>query len=177
MLPATSTAESRKARKHLRKDRGQSLIEFALTAPMLIVLLLGLVEMGHAFNSYMTVVAASRDSARMGAQMGVSTTTSLNTLRNLVVKETERLENAPIPITPLSGSPASGPYGNNCGTNDPGVCIDWGFNTPTTGGPTDKWVDVRVCYNHSMIIGIPGLIKDDINMCSNTTIRIANPQS
>jgi Flp pilus assembly protein TadG len=137
------------------------MIEFALTAPLLIVLLLGLVEMGHAFNSYMTVVAAARDSARLGAQFGSADQTPL---KNLVVTETTRLENAPIQIaTP------------NCGTNNPGVCITTGTNTPTPGGPTDKWINVRVCYNHSMIVGVPGVGNGPINMCSQTKIRIANP--
>jgi hypothetical protein len=176
MVTNTSSAESRKAKKHHRKERGQSLIEFALTAPMLIVLLLGLVEMGHAFNSYMTVVAAARDSARLGAQLGVSTTTSLNTLQNLVVTETERLENAPIPITTISGT--TSPQGNNCGTSNPGVCISWGNNSISgSGQPADKWVDVRVCYSHSMIVGIPGVVNEPIKMCSDTKIRIANPSS
>lgn len=166
------------ARKRHRKERGQSLIEFALTAPMLIVLLLGLVEMGHAFNSYMTIVAASRDSARMGAQLGVTSTNAKSTLLNLVVNETERLENAPIPIgSPAStGNSTSGTYGTNCGTNDPGVCVSWGFQTPVLG-PLDKWVDVRVCYDHSLIVGIPGIVKEPIGLCSHTRIRIANPQS
>jgi hypothetical protein len=167
------------AKKHLRKECGQSMIEFALTAPMLIVLLLGLVEMGHAFNSYMTIVAASRDSARLGAQLGVSSVSAKSTLLNLVVNETERLENAPIPIgSPIpTGNSTSGTYGTNCGTNDPGACVSWGFGTPTSGGPLDKWVDVRVCYNHSLIVGIPGIVKDDLKLCSHTKIRIANPQS
>jgi Flp pilus assembly protein TadG len=180
MVSSISPAESRKAKKHPRKERGQSLIEFALTAPMLIVLLLGLVEMGHAFNSYMTIVAASRDSARMGAQLGVVASNAKPTMLNLVGTETERLENAPIPITSPSqtgSTSTTGTYGTNCGTDNPGVCIEWGFNTQIPGGPLDKWVDVRVCYNHSLIVGIPGLTKDDINMCSHTTIRIANPQS
>ena len=178
MENAHSSAESRTAKKHSRKERGQSLIEFALTAPLLIVLLLGLVEMGHAFNSYMTIVAASRDSARMGAQLGVNSATSKPTLLALVVDETERLENAPIPIgSPTeTGStspyPASGTYGTNCGTNDEGVCISYGYNSTS-----DKWVDVRVCYNHSMIVGIPGIIKEPIGMCSHSKIRIANPSS
>jgi Flp pilus assembly protein TadG len=180
MVNDTSTAESRKANKHLRKERGQSLIEFALTAPMLIVLLLGLVEMGHAFNSYMTIVAAARDSARLGAQLGITTSNARDTMRNLVVTETERLENAPINVsgvTDTGSTSSSGTSGNNCNTSDPGVCITWGYNTPTVNGPVDKWVDVKVCYNHSMIVGIPGVLKDDINMCSHTKIRIANPQS
>ena len=172
----TSTAESRKAKQDHRKERGQSLIEFALTAPMLIVLLLGLVEMGHAFNSYMTVVAASRDAARMGAQLGVTAPNSLPTMRNLVTSETERLANAPLDTT-TGVVTTSSSSGNNCGTNNPGACIEWGNNSPPSGGPVDKWVDVRVCYNHSLIVGIPGLVKDDLNLCSHTKIRIANPSS
>lgn len=172
-----SSAESRTAKRHSRKERGQSLIEFALTAPLLIVLLLGLVEMGHAFNSYMTIVAASRDSARLGAQLGVNSATSKPTLLALVADETERLENGiPIDSPTESGStspyPASGNYGTNCGTNDEGVCVSYGYNSAS-----DKWVDVRVCYNHSMIVGIPGVIKEPIGMCSHSKIRIANPSS
>jgi TadE-like protein len=159
-IPATST-ESRTASKKRRKERGQSLIEFALTAPMLIVLLLGLVEMGHAFNSYMTIVAASRDAARLGAQRGA--TAGDLAMRNLVKTEIERLPNAPI--------------SSSCNGNNPGICITSGYHTSTPSGPIDKWVDVKVCYNHSLIIGIPGVLKDDINMCSHTTIRIANPAS
>jgi len=154
---ARTSAESRTTRRHRRKDRGQSMIEFALTAPVLIVLLLGLVEMGHAFNSYMTIVAAARDSARLGSQFG-SGAPAQTALKNLVVDETSRLENAPIQI----GS-------SNCGTNNPGVCI-------TTGvvSAEEKWMDVRVCYNHSMIFGVPGVGNGPINMCSHTKIRIAN---
>jgi Flp pilus assembly protein TadG len=178
MVSAISTAESRKARNPRRKERGQSLIEFALTAPLLIVLLLGLVEMGHAFNSYMTITAAARDSARLGAQLGVTSANSKPTLLNLVVNETERLENdIPIASPTETGSPSTtGTYGTNCGTNDPGVCVTWGFNSQL-GTQVDKWVKVRVCYAHSLIVGIPGLLKDDINMCSDTKIRISKPQS
>jgi hypothetical protein len=131
------------------------------------VLLLGLVEMGHAFNSYMTVVAAARDSARLGSQFG-SSASAQTALKNLVVDETSRLENAPIQIA-----------SSNCGTNDPGVCIVCGTGATTspcsdTPVPEDKWLDVRVCYNHTMIFGVPGVGNGPINMCSHTRIRIAN---
>jgi Flp pilus assembly protein TadG len=154
---AKTKAESGTTRKHRRKERGQSLIEFSITAPLLIVLLLGLVEMGHAFNSYMTVVAAARDAARLGSQFG-SSSDAQDALKNLVVNETERLENAPIQIA----SP-------NCGTNSPGVCI-----STQVVSASEKWMDVRVCYNHTMIIGVPGVGNGPINMCSHTKIRIAN---
>jgi Flp pilus assembly protein TadG len=135
------------------------MIEFALTAPMLIVLLLGLVEMGHAFNSYMTIVAAARDSARLGAQISSypPDTTDENSMMNLVLAETSRLENAPIPT--------------GCNGGNAGIC----FTSGTKSGPTeDKWVEVKVCYNHTMILGVPGVGNGPINMCSSTRIRLAN---
>jgi hypothetical protein len=152
---AKTRAESRTTRKHRRKERGQSLIEFAVTAPLLIVLLLGLVEMGHAFNSYMTVVAAARDAARMGAQIG-DDTDDQTTMQNLILDETSRLENAPIPTS--------------CNGNNAGICFSSGIKEVG-----DEWVQVRVCYNHTMIIGVPGVGNGPINMCSLTRIRMANP--
>ena len=156
---ARTRAESRTTRKSNRRERAQSMVEFALTAPVLIVLLLGLVEMGHAFNSYMTIVAAARDSARMGSQLG-SSASAQTTIKNLVVTETTRLENAPIP-TSCNAS------------NNPGICITTG--TQATTPLVDKWIDVRVCYNHTMIFGVPGVGQGPIKMCSHTKIRIANP--
>ena len=137
---ARTRAESRTTSQHRRKERGQSLIEFALTAPILIVLLLGLVEMGHAFNSYMTVVAAARDAARMGSQLGDGATAK-DTIKNLVVAETTRLENAPL----SSATP-------NCGTANPNISI-CSATQSNPSGLTDKWIDVKVCYNHTMIVG------------------------
>ena len=54
-------------RKHipsLRSDRGQAAVEFALVAPVLIVLLLGIVQGGIAFNHYLAVTDAARAGAR-----------------------------------------------------------------------------------------------------------------
>lgn len=48
--------------------RGQSLVEFALVLPMLIVLLLGIVDFGRVFHAGITVEAASRDAAEVAAQ-------------------------------------------------------------------------------------------------------------
>src|SRR5688572_1889741 len=47
--------------------RGQSLVEFALVLPMLLVLLLGVADFGRVFNSGITLEAVARDSAEVGA--------------------------------------------------------------------------------------------------------------
>jgi Flp pilus assembly protein TadG len=48
----------------LRSERGQTAVEFALVAPVLIVLLLGVLQIGIAFNHYLAVTDAARAGAR-----------------------------------------------------------------------------------------------------------------
>ncbi len=54
---------SSKTRKN--KPRGQSLVEFALTLPLLLLLLSGLVEFGFMLNEYLSLVDGSREVARL----------------------------------------------------------------------------------------------------------------
>jgi hypothetical protein len=141
------TALRRKARRLApgpRRDRGQALVELALVLPFLILLLLGLVEVGHGFNSYLTVVSSSRDAARLGAQ-GANDVA----LISLVVTETERLD---------------GVVPGSCG--ETGVCIT------RSGSGANASVTVRVCYNHDLIVGVPGLLSGPLKMCSTTKMRV-----
>lgn len=57
------TAPSRGGKR--RKTRGQSLVEVAIAFPMLIVLLTGVVEMGFILNFYLSLLDATRESARL----------------------------------------------------------------------------------------------------------------
>lgn len=50
-----------------RHPRGQSLVEFALVLPMLLVLLLGIADFGRVFSAGITLEAAARDSAEATA--------------------------------------------------------------------------------------------------------------
>jgi hypothetical protein len=47
-----------------RKSRAQSLVEFAITLPILLLLFSGLVEFGFALNYYLSLLDATRESAR-----------------------------------------------------------------------------------------------------------------
>ncbi len=47
-------------------DRGQSLVEFALVLMPLFIILLGIIQFGFVFNSYVTITNATREGARTG---------------------------------------------------------------------------------------------------------------
>ena len=51
----------------LGRRRGQSLVEFAITLPFILVMISGLIEFGFLLNAYLDVVDVSREVARRAA--------------------------------------------------------------------------------------------------------------
>ena len=60
---------ARRDRAHLRRpgDDGQSLVEFSLVLTPLLLILLGIIQFGFIFNSYITIANATREGARDGS--------------------------------------------------------------------------------------------------------------
>lgn len=57
----------------LRKDEnGQSLVEFALVVPVLLLFLLGIVEFGWLFNAKISLTSAAREGARVAAVSNIN---------------------------------------------------------------------------------------------------------
>jgi Flp pilus assembly protein TadG len=54
-------------RLNIRNERGQTMTEFAIILPILVVLLFGIAQFGIAFNNYVTITDAARAGARKGA--------------------------------------------------------------------------------------------------------------
>jgi Flp pilus assembly protein TadG len=50
-----------------KREQGQTMVEFTLVLPILLLLLLGVVQFGIAFNNYLAVTDAVRAGARQGA--------------------------------------------------------------------------------------------------------------
>lgn len=56
-----------RTRKRDKKSRGQSLVEFTVLLPILIMMLSGLIEFGFMLNYYLDLIDAARESARFAA--------------------------------------------------------------------------------------------------------------
>lgn len=67
-----------KIRRHIQNNRGQSMVEFALLLPILLLLVLGIIEFGRVFNESLVVTAAAREGARSAA-VGNSDSIATNT--------------------------------------------------------------------------------------------------
>ncbi|KKK36318.1 hypothetical protein WQ57_19710 [Mesobacillus campisalis] len=48
----------------MKSEKGQSLVEFALVLPILILVLFGIVDFGRVFHTYLTIDHAGREAAR-----------------------------------------------------------------------------------------------------------------
>ena len=51
----------------MKNEQGQTMTEFALVLPILVVLLFGIIQFGIAFNNYVTLTDAVRSGARKAA--------------------------------------------------------------------------------------------------------------
>src|SRR4051812_42363235 len=56
----------------MKSEKGQSLVEFALILPLLLVLLFGIVDFGRALHAYLTIDHAGREAARAASIGGKS---------------------------------------------------------------------------------------------------------
>ena len=66
-LLACAPARRRLVLPRRRAEEGQGLVEFALVLTPLLLLLLGIVQFGFIFNTYITVTSAAREAARSGS--------------------------------------------------------------------------------------------------------------
>jgi Flp pilus assembly protein TadG len=91
--------------KRLKNQKGQSLVEFAILLPILLLLLMGILEFGIMLNSYLTV----NNSAREGARLGIVAGSNLEISELITnISPTLDTDNLIVNITPSEGNRKSG---------------------------------------------------------------------
>jgi Flp pilus assembly protein TadG len=65
-----------------RDERGQAVIELALTLPLLLLVVLGIFDFGFMFQKYEVVTNAAREGARVGVLPGYTPTDAVNRALN-----------------------------------------------------------------------------------------------
>ena len=85
----------------LRSQKGQSLTEFALALPILVLLLFAVIQFGIVFNSYVTLTDATRAGARKGT-VGRQVTNPQATVINAVRNSASDLKQSDLSVTVTS---------------------------------------------------------------------------
>jgi hypothetical protein len=121
-----------------RRELGQSVVEFALVIPILIVLFVGIADFGRIFNAGVIIEAAARDAAEHAAQSYLA-----NPPGDLALTPSERLSVA-------APRPGVATYYTDL-RDDAGsvVCAETRQlpNTDYSGGACPTWPVVGVCVH------------------------------
>jgi TadE-like protein len=165
------------------EPRGQTLVEFALVLPMLIVLLLGIADFGRVFAAGITVEAMARNAAEAAAQEYLQLRRQTTPLTapdfdrihevalDTVCEEAEPLPNRvagggscsmPIAAVCIHDSAAELAAYAGCGREAaaaPGDCSEQHATWPPTAPSTADlaWVEVRVCYQFTTLLALENL--------------------
>lgn len=138
---------------------GQSLVEFALVLPMLLMVIFGILDFGRLLKDYQTIV----DSAREGARRAVVSTDPLPTEADVDTAVMQKLREGGI----VNSSTATITMNWTCDDSSPGCTWD----DSDSRGP----VDVTVRYRHNFLFIGPflGLItgSDGVTLGTTTTMR------
>jgi Flp pilus assembly protein TadG len=67
-----------------RREHGQTLVEFALVLPVLMLVILGIFDLGHGVYAYNTVAGAARTGARVAAVNQIADSTDCSNNRPIV---------------------------------------------------------------------------------------------
>jgi Flp pilus assembly protein TadG len=135
-------------------QRGQSLVEFTLILPLFIILLLGMVEFGTAYDHRNAMSYAVREGARVGASLGTGGTNS-STVDPTIVAAVRRGLTDPILIDNIvsieiykadaNGAPITGKINRFDNTGAAVGTAGWPASTRVAGLSGDM-LGIRVVY-------------------------------
>ena len=157
-------------------DRGATIVEFSLIFPILVLIVIGILELGMVFKDYLTVSALSREGARIGAlagddlradcaiAIGIGTLASPGDLARLDTIEIYHANSDGVVIGSPNTAEFQGGDPSKC-TVPPAVDDTWDMNSSnwapggreTHVGPnvSPDIIGVRVRMRHDWITGFP----------------------
>ena len=143
------------------RERGQSLTEFALIAPMFLVLVFGIIDFGMGLNGWITITNAAREGARLGAVYAEAGTTGTSS--------------SPVSCSTISESDNSTIAGRSCHTADslPRANVTVGVDGAL--GSTGESVKVKMTYDYQFVTPLGSFISGlvgPIHMETETDMRL-----
>lgn len=184
-------SRSHDRRSNRRSDRGATLVEFALIAPLLIALTIGIMELGMAFRDVLSVSSAVREGTRMLSALGTNPEADclaiVATAQNLAgVGNLDHLDRIEIYKAEENGEQSPNPAFTNTYRlvgNDLTDCDDWSKSVPwastsrkTIAGDGYKLdiIGMRIVYRHDWVTGFPPFSGHFI--INQTTISRLEPE-
>jgi Flp pilus assembly protein TadG len=140
----------------LKGRRGQSVVEFALSVPLLIVLLLAAVEFGQIFYTQISVINA----ARAGVQYGAQNITSAGDASGM---QQAALADAPN----IAGLTATATHFCQCANGSASTCLA----TDCSGSHRLLFVQVNTSAVYTPMMSYPG-VPGSMTLTGQATMRV-----
>jgi hypothetical protein len=131
---------SENGKKRFYKTKGQSLVEFAIALPLLVLIIFGVLDLGRAFFGLITI----HNAAREGARTAIFDTTDVRQICEAAADE----------AIPLGNSFSRTNISIGCGETPLINCpADPSLQPSFTGCPRQGPVAVSVTYDHELMMG------------------------
>ncbi len=155
------TGRSRAAGADRNKQSGQALIELALVAPILILMLAGLVQFGLIFETQIGINNAIREAARRAATFATPDQATAQSNATWALGQAQSL---------LGNS-----QNHDASFDLIEVCIGPSASKPTDpSGTAQVFVQVKSAYRHPLFLPIVDLILDTIDGSSDRRLLSSN---
>ncbi|MGQ9675602.1 MAG: TadE/TadG family type IV pilus assembly protein [Chloroflexota bacterium] len=167
-------------------ERGQAVTEFAIAAPMLLIVLFGIVELAHAFNANLAIINATREGARLAARGNIFTPDQIRLVIQSHSNNLDLAGSGAIVITRVRSTPsgfvsyeAEALLGSASSRFDSASLASL-HRQATASNPDylrqEDFVVVEVFYQHRTITGfLPFLPDGVVPMYTYTIMPIAAP--
>jgi Flp pilus assembly protein TadG len=130
----------------MKSEKGQALVEFALSVMALMLLLLGIIDFGRIFFVYMTMDNAGRETARA---VSVGTIKTDDEIRSYAVNSFNN-NTGPLNISPLAT----------------------GNVTPGGARTSGQTFELKISYNVTFLTPLIGQIWGERPLKNTTTMRV-----
>lgn len=172
-------------KRFLGKRKGQSLVEFALVLPLLIILIVGIAEFGFIFYAYVQVSNAAREGARAGSRYiydASGTMAENDSMRGWgtgfsYTWPPGRTWVSDAVVKSLGNLPAATSYFDPGQFSAGGGTADLAITYPDSSGQSTRWGDsiaVEITYHYTLPFAFTSLlpVTGTVNLVSKTTMRI-----
>ena len=130
-----------RSNKTLHQDQqGQSMLEFALILPLMVLFVVGIFELGRAFFAYIAISNAAREGVRI--YTFAPDTTSFSEINQTVISEIGTA--TIVDPTKINSIEIFCGYSNTSVLNDANL----------DACPTEEPITVTVTYSHELILGV-----------------------
>ncbi|MGC2405540.1 MAG: TadE/TadG family type IV pilus assembly protein [Candidatus Cybelea sp.] len=144
-------------RNFWRSESGASLVEFAILAPVMLVLLVGLIEVGR--YTFFAILAAN--AARAGAAYGAQSTQKADDIPGMT--NAAKLDGQSLSQWSVIANPL-------CSVN--GSALGACSNPPPTG--TIYYVSVQVNGTFPSLLHLPWIFKNGVPVSGKSVMRVAS---